>query len=356
MCDAGVDDAWRGDETSELRATVRVLEAEIAALSATVGALYPELLEIVETRRARAAAEEGARFAARIEAEQREERQRIDVDTARRADEDATIAAALQAEQEHEMRGIAAEMGQREAALRAALQLEADQRTYGCVICLGESTIDEVYIVDECNHRFCRGCILGHIKSSIQSTTNATVTCPGLLGDTPCPATVDILQIQHVLGLEGDGEAGAILEVYDARKFAEVMRADPNYTRCPHMISSGEGAAAVRTPCNGWGMRESETTQNSNCLQCTHRFCSGCHEVAHAGTCAEYAAVVAATGSDGGAAAYYALRDREGYRECPGCGEDVERSSGCSHMTCTCGQDFCYSCGDSLSDDGCGCD
>lgn len=41
------------------------------------------------------------------------------------------------------------------------------------------------------------------------------------------------------------------------------------------------------------------------------------------------------------------LAEQEGLRRCPGCGQMVERTQGCSHMHCRCGAVFCYSCGKS---------
>lgn len=34
-------------------------------------------------------------------------------------------------------------------------------------------------------------------------------------------------------------------------------------------------------------------------------------------------------------------------RKCPKCVHWIEKSSGCNHMTCKCGYEFCYSCGKS---------
>jgi hypothetical protein len=31
-------------------------------------------------------------------------------------------------------------------------------------------------------------------------------------------------------------------------------------------------------------------------------------------------------------------------KECPGCGVDVEKSSGCNHITCPCGTHWCWAC------------
>lgn len=40
-----------------------------------------------------------------------------------------------------------------------------------------------------------------------------------------------------------------------------------------------------------------------------------------------------------------ALATARGWRECPTCRNMVEKASGCRHMTCRCGMQFCYRCG-----------
>ena len=40
---------------------------------------------------------------------------------------------------------------------------------------------------------------------------------------------------------------------------------------------------------------------------------------------------------------------REGYQQCSECNRVVERESGCPHMTCYCGYEFCYHCGSQIS-------
>ena len=41
------------------------------------------------------------------------------------------------------------------------------------------------------------------------------------------------------------------------------------------------------------------------------------------------------------------------FKQCPKCKFWVERSRGCSHMTCRCGEKFCYKCGKVLVEGGC---
>lgn len=37
------------------------------------------------------------------------------------------------------------------------------------------------------------------------------------------------------------------------------------------------------------------------------------------------------------------------YKMCPKCKFYVERTEGCNHMTCKCGNHFCYKCGKNFS-------
>jgi hypothetical protein len=50
-----------------------------------------------------------------------------------------------------------------------------------------------------------------------------------------------------------------------------------------------------------------------------------------------------------------ALAGAKGWKACPFCLNMVERSSGCLHMTCRCGKQFCYRCGRPWSQCGSSC-
>lgn len=304
-----------------LRDEVLGLRTELDAIRAVIGPILPDLEAMVDMHRVRLAEIEGARLAKRLE----EEQQR------------------LEEERRQELERLA-DRGQHAAEeLYTTMEIErqraAEARTYECVICLGESTLEELYIIDGCGHRFCCSCLHAHIKINVRESETATVTCPARLEDgTPCPSLIDFPQIEQVLCRENDPESEEITALFSSRKFDEMMRNDPIYSRCPAIV--GE----PRAPCNGWGMRANETTQNAECLRCHHKYCSSCHADAHSGTCEAYAETLRAQGRDGGAAAYQQLRSSQGYRTCSQCGNDVEKNGGCDHMTCRCGYEFCYVC------------
>ncbi|CDF39575.1 unnamed protein product [Chondrus crispus] len=61
------------------------------------------------------------------------------------------------------------------------------------------------------------------------------------------------------------------------------------------------------------------------------------------------------TASEGGDDKLEELMGTLGWRRCPDCGTGVERTHGCSHMSCLCGGEFCYSCGERWGIGGFGC-
>ncbi|KAI0545145.1 hypothetical protein F4679DRAFT_487065 [Xylaria curta] len=71
------------------------------------------------------------------------------------------------------------------------------------------------------------------------------------------------------------------------------------------------------------------------CHSCGYTTCRLCRSAAHDGVCPQ----------DIGTQQVISLATRSGWRSCPTCKNMVERRSGCSHMTCRCGGQFCYVCG-----------
>lgn len=49
------------------------------------------------------------------------------------------------------------------------------------------------------------------------------------------------------------------------------------------------------------------------------------------------------------------LMEANGWRRCPQCGVCVERTTGCNHIVCVCGGEFCYQCGERWHIAGLGC-
>ena len=85
-----------------------------------------------------------------------------------------------------------------------------------------------------------------------------------------------------------------------------------------------------QTPnCNGAVDRE-----RLQCEDCGAGHCGNCYGLKHEGECEAKVAIQ--------------LEMTKKYRQCGKCGQVIEKTEGCTHMTCTCGHYFCYSCGEPL--------
>ncbi|GAW12935.1 hypothetical protein ANO14919_023080 [Xylariales sp. No.14919] len=71
------------------------------------------------------------------------------------------------------------------------------------------------------------------------------------------------------------------------------------------------------------------------CRACGSTTCRMCRNATHVGICPQ----------DVGMQQAVSLATSNGWRPCPNCNNMVEKSSGCTHMTCRCGGQFCYICG-----------
>lgn len=72
------------------------------------------------------------------------------------------------------------------------------------------------------------------------------------------------------------------------------------------------------------------------CNACNIAVCSGCRLLGHAGESCEESA---------GNTALKKLAKGKSWQKCPGCLTFVERTTGCPHIVCRCGAQFCYRCG-----------
>ncbi|KAF5649473.1 e3 ubiquitin ligase ARI4 [Fusarium tjaetaba] len=84
--------------------------------------------------------------------------------------------------------------------------------------------------------------------------------------------------------------------------------------------------------------------RNGRCLLCVTQTCRDCGERGHPGQpCREGAAEEDV----------WATMDENKTVNCPGCGRMIELAEACNHMTCVCGQEFCFICGEIWRTCGC---
>jgi hypothetical protein len=74
------------------------------------------------------------------------------------------------------------------------------------------------------------------------------------------------------------------------------------------------------------------------CTDCGFKTCTHCKAASHSGECS--------TEGDVATQQTLKLAKEEGWQSCQECKRVVELSGGCNHITCLCGHEFCYMCGE----------
>eukprot|EP00899_Mesostigma_viride_P021889 jgi/Mesvir1/29701/Mv00934-RA.1 len=120
---------------------------------------------------------------------------------------------------------------------------------------------------------------------------------------------------------------GSVLDVAELEAFdrASKEHASIDGMFCPHLGCSrflGSQQALARTDCH-------------KCPSCDGAFCGSCGRLPHAGVCAHER-------EDELALKRYALI--YGWQQCLKCRCFIELTQGCNHVTCRCGNEFCYVC------------
>ncbi len=98
----------------------------------------------------------------------------------------------------------------------------------------------------------------------------------------------------------------------------------------------GGAAAVLRCPCGTVGAVSHEDVGDGRvaCPGCQTAYCVRCGMAAHEGPCKD---------GEGGVLSWLAEKKGD-VKQCPKCGEAIEKDAGCNHMKCACGHDFCWLC------------
>ena len=112
--------------------------------------------------------------------------------------------------------------------------------------------------------------------------------------------------------------------------------------RQEHELLALERSTPFPVYCNGRDCAKfipPSQIRGPDALQCSHcgrNTCKHCREWSHPGRdCPQNTETQRAR----------ELAAASGWKPCPSCGNMVEKKSGCAHMVCRCGGQFCYRCG-----------
>ncbi|TNV83732.1 hypothetical protein FGO68_gene2846 [Halteria grandinella] len=190
---------------------------------------------------------------------------------------------------------------------------------FKCIICL-TSYHDEttMFLLQSCEHIYHKRCLTLLIQGEI-AVGKCPVKCPVM----SCSKEFIDPDLSRLINKEDKDK-------YLQFAFNSAMDQQADVSWCPSLSCQ-------------YAFFYEEGITDFKCPKCAKRFCLACRAPFHKGqSCKEYQIAHSRDQND---AAFMAFARGAKLKQCPGCGQMVEKAAGCDHMKCRCGRDFCYRCG-----------
>lgn len=192
--------------------------------------------------------------------------------------------------------------------------------TETCIVCSDDKKVTEMPVrtTSDCDHKptVCKDCMAQWIHSSLESTAWDRLKCP------ECPQFLKFGDVRRLA-------AAADFSRYDTLATRAALKDIPNFRWC------------LSTKCES-GQIHDRSCARFRCVACRSKHCVR-HDVAwHSGeTCEEYDKRNRRRMAEDKASEEEV---RKSTRRCPECKRDVHKWTGCNHITCICGHEWCYIC------------
>ncbi|KAJ6486829.1 hypothetical protein C8R45DRAFT_1098105 [Mycena sanguinolenta] len=193
-----------------------------------------------------------------------------------------------------------------------------------------------------CKHYFCGTCLAQAIylrlNLEFDRTTYGTVlgpqniATPGLHAQWPiyCPTCI----------IKPGKKRGPISDVT-----AQQTLGEPNMEEWKHARLLFNLITCSHQHCGKTFTPDEDAKTLIQCLWCGGSLCKACRSIWHESmTCERYQALPIERRAPEDAV-FLNLAKQEKWRRCPKCSAMVELKYGCNHITCVCGDHFCYICG-----------
>lgn len=191
---------------------------------------------------------------------------------------------------------------------------DAGEENDACPACLTKINTTQAPVYLTCGHAWCQECLNDNYRHALKSRRDWPPQC--------CEV-IDHDFIIDVLEPDVTAELFEKLEEFDDDEptFCQTPKCTGGYIRT--VYHSGQWAAC-------------QTCHKSTCREC--KALAAAHPIP----------AMHPSMQDLLAKADKKLADGQGWKQCPGCRNLVERIDGCKHMSCECGDAFCYECGKTL--------
>ncbi|KAG2350013.1 hypothetical protein BDR05DRAFT_901970 [Suillus weaverae] len=185
--------------------------------------------------------------------------------------------------------------------------LKRDQTPVECIAC-GDKVPPKQSFRAPCAHHYCRECIANFTKASMKDESLYPLQC--------CQIRISAKKVARQLPRPLQTRFRAKIVEYSVPPATRVYCANQ---KCSAFLCSSDTRKA-----------------NMTCRMCGITMCLACKNRRHLGE----GCVEAGMQRD-----LKRLADDKNWQSCPGCRAIVERTDGCSHITCRCSTHFCYRCG-----------
>ncbi|ESQ37473.1 hypothetical protein EUTSA_v10002469mg [Eutrema salsugineum] len=199
-----------------------------------------------------------------------------------------------------------------------------------CVICYEGITVDKMFSVDGCFHRFCFSCMKQHVEVKLLGGQTASCPSDGCKSEVKmecCAKFLDPKLLEVMIQRKKEGSISVSDKVYCP------------YPKCSELMAKAE----VLEYTKQYFVR-AEQSGARKCMKCRQFFCMQCKVPWHYNiTCDEFSR--SKTYQNAGDGMLKSLAQSKRWRACVKCNNMVELVWGCYHITCRCGYEFCYTCG-----------
>ncbi|CAK9143211.1 unnamed protein product [Ilex paraguariensis] len=199
-----------------------------------------------------------------------------------------------------------------------------------CVICLEDTDVGKMFSIDGCLHRYCFSCMKQHVEVKLHHGMEPKCPhegCTSELSIDSCRKFLTPKLIEIMMQQIKEASIPVTEKVYCP------------YPKCSVLMSKHE----VLEYSKGVFVAP-ERSGARKCLKCQGHFCINCKVPWHSNmTCNDYKCNNPNPPED---VKLKTLAANNLWRQCVKCNHMIELATGCFHMTCRCGYEFCYTCGD----------
>ncbi|KAI3797564.1 hypothetical protein L1987_32822 [Smallanthus sonchifolius] len=191
-----------------------------------------------------------------------------------------------------------------------------------CDICMDAKTSSEMFQNTKvCAHLFCSDCIREYVAAKIKENMT-TVKCP----DPNCEEVI------------GPQDCGSIVPKQVLERWESIL--------CESLIMGTQKFYCPFKDCSAMMVDDGEVAvTSSECPNCNRLFCAQCKVAWHCGmSCSEFESLKKGElNVDDNM--LMNLAKNKNWMRCSNCKFFVEKVDGCKHISCRCGHEFCYGCG-----------